>query len=69
MKLYEIYTDRDELVQLTTNNEHLAILSEHPDWIAREVDIVEALVKYGNRAIQASKDIRNINKCFIRRGN
>ena len=60
MKLYEIYTDTGELVQLATNNDHPAILSEHPDWIAREVDIVEALVKYGNMAIQASKDIWNL---------
>ena len=43
MKLYEIYTSAGELAYLSTNNEHLAILSEHPDWVTREVDIVEAL--------------------------
>ena len=64
MKIYEIYTDKGGLVQLTMNNEHCRILDEHPDWVAKEIDIVEALVKYANIAIQASRDVISMERSF-----
>ena len=57
-KLFEIYTDGNALWGLATESENYDILMDtqhHQGWYSNEISLEDALVKYGNMALQARK--------------
>lgn len=55
--LYEIYTDGNALFILTTAEHVHKFLDGKTGWYSMEISFVDALIKYGNMALQSRKTL------------
>ena len=61
-KLFEIYTDGNALWGLATESGNFDILMDtkhHQGWYSKEITLLDALVKYGNMALQSQKTLES----------
>ena len=55
--LYEIYTEGNSLFILTTAEHVHKFLDGKTGWYSKEISFVDALIKYGNMALQSRKTL------------
>ena len=58
-KLFEIYTDGNALHMLTQAKYVDKILEAHPGWYAKRISLVDALVKYGIKALSSERYLQS----------